>query len=115
MEGNQQTPDLQSILASLARFAPPVPAPEVPVELDGSAFTPSLSKGFGLEEAAGAAGVTLILGRDSADAGCGCGFGVDVRERFDDSESGALFSSDLVDTGVDVPSLARRLARIWGS
>lgn len=96
--------------ASLLRFTE-----EVPVELDGSAFTPSLSKGFGLEEAGGAAGVTLILGRDSADAGCGCGFGVDVREGFDDSESGALFSSDLADTGVDVPSLARRLARIWRS
>lgn len=95
--------------ASLLRFTE-----EVPVELDGSAFTPSLSKGFGLEDAGGAAEVTLILGRDSADAGCGCGcgFGVDVREGFDDSESGALFSSDLADTGVDVPSLARRLARI---
>lgn len=94
--------------ASLLRFTW-----ELPVELDGSALTPSLLRGFELEDAAGAEEVMLILGRDSVGAGCGCGFGVDVREGFDDSESGALFSSDLEDIGVDVPSLARRLARIY--
>jgi hypothetical protein len=92
--------------ASLLRFTR-----ELPVELDGSALTPSLLKGFELEDSAGAEEVILILGRDSV--GAGCGFGVDVREGFDDSESGALFSSDLEDAGVDVPSLARRLARIY--
>lgn len=94
--------------ASLLRFTW-----ELPVELDGSALAPSLLRGFELEDSAGAEEVMLILGRDSVGAGCGCGFGVDVREGFDDSESGALFSSDLEDTGVDVPSLARRLARIY--
>ena len=82
----------------------------LPVGFGVSELTPSLLKGFWLDDA-GAEGVILILGRESA-AGCGCGFGVDDREGLDDSESGALLSSDLEDTGVDVPNLARRLARI---
>ena len=83
----------------------------LPVGFGVSDLTPSLLKGFWLDDAAGAEEVTLILGRESA-AGCDCGFGVDDPEGLDDSESGALFSSDLEDTGVDVPNLARRLARI---
>lgn len=83
----------------------------LPVGFGVSDLAPSLLKGFWLDDAAGAEGVILILGRESA-AGCGCGFGVDDREGLDDSESGALFSSGLEDTGVDVPNLARRLARI---
>lgn len=88
---------------------------KLPVELDGSdllfSFTPNLAKGFGLEPAAG---VMLILGRDGSAAGVVCGFGVEVGEGFEDSGSDVLFSSDLEEAGVEVPSLARRRARIWG-
>jgi hypothetical protein len=70
-----------------------------------------LVKGFAAELEEGAEGVTLILGRDES-VEVVCGFGVDVRDGFDDSGPGALFSSDFDEAGVEVPSLARRLARI---
>lgn len=84
---------------------------KLPVELGGSdlplSFTPSLAKGLELEPAAE---VMLILGRDDSAAGVVWGLGVEAREGVEDSGSEVLVSSGF---GVEVPSLARRLARIW--
>lgn len=78
------------------------------MDLEGSCellsfLTPSCEKGLGADDVELAA----------AGLGCAgsvvCGFGVDEDRGFEPSSVGGLFSSDL---GVEVPSLARRLARI---
>lgn len=95
--------------ASLLRFTWKLPDEFDDCPASSLLLTPSFFKGFELELAEG---VMLILGREDS-TNVGWGLGVDVCEGFDDSGSTALSSSDFEEAGVDVPSLARRLARIW--